>query len=583
MIAGTEKSSIEATSGSQTAAISGLSGGMRTELIQLWFFAVLMGLTYSLTLVAGMPYAGSERVLITFTMFVVMNLLGVLIGGIGFRMIPTRGLVLDVARPLFVALILTGVGNTFDLVMWIGGIIPLKTAMVSNICFLIALTLGGFGIFRLCRLCLVTPGGLSVSLFSLFICGYLGIAWLIDPLVFSGIRGIAENPKEALFGFLYAVIATFCAAIAWEIWCNARGQLRHAARLISLGAFLLSSGCFLYGLLFARHSTMEVSASSLHILIALAYLSIGLGILRMGTTMTHLFNPDFKMLDPREPLVTIFGESIGVKVFEELSRQIVASNAALHQAELENQAKSKFLAMMSHELRTPLTSIIAYSQMMSDEKSPIGERMPSDSREFSRRVYASAKHLLGLIDGILSYSRVEAGRRLGEAELISLEELFEFMIHQAQAMISDEGPIFHHSAPKIPFQLFVDPQTIRQILMNLLTNAFKFARSGSVSLIAEVSGRDVTFRIEDSGIGIPADELSRIFEPFYQVSSGTARHFGGTGLGLAIVKRLLDEIGGEIKIHSVVDHGTSVIVRLPGVVHEHRPTVPVHSRNTVDS
>lgn len=570
-----------ATASGTPDIIEGFDEGIRRELVQLWFVAVLMGLTYSLTSIAGLAYASPERVMITFSLFVVMNLLGAIVGGAGFRMIPTRGLVLDVAKPMFIGLLLTAFGNTFDLVAWGAGFIPLKTAPVSNVCFIVALTLGMIGILRLCRLCLVTPGGISAGVFTVFVGAYLGIAWFLDPIPFSGILTVAENKKEALFGFLYAIIAAFCAALSWEIWCSARGQLRQPARLVSMGAFLLSCGCFLYGLLFTHQTTMEVSASTLHILIGMGYMSLGLGVFRMGTTMTHLFRPDFRTLDPREPLVTIFGESIGVKVFEELSNQIATSKAALHRAELENQAKSKFLAMMSHELRTPLTSVLAYSQMMGDGGNPIGANMNGESREFARRIHSSATHLLGLIDGILIFSRVEAGRRLGGPELIKLEDLLEFLDDQVHAMMVQDGPAFYHSAPPGTTRLYIDPQTIRQILMNLLTNAFKFTRRGSISLIIEVNGCDAIFRVEDTGIGIPRDELARIFEPFYQISSGLTRQFGGTGLGLTIVKRLLDEIGGQIKIESIVDRGTRVMVVFPGVVRDEAGALlPARSEST---
>lgn len=227
-------------------------------------------------------------------------------------------------------------------------------------------------------------------------------------------------------------------------------------------------------------------------------------------------------------------------------------------AEAANEAKSRHVVGLSHELRTPLNSILGYAQIL--ERDPA---LPAKRVDAVRVVRRSAEHLSGLIDGLLDISKIEAGRfQLNRNEVRSkefLDQLVDMFTLQANA----RGIGFQfHPAARLPFAVHTDENRLRQILINLLSNAIKFTDAGQVTFRMNYRNQVAEFIVEDTGIGIPANELDRIFQPFERSSTARNRAMTGTGLGLTITRLLTETMGGEITVRSEVGKGSVFRVKL---------------------
>jgi signal transduction histidine kinase/CheY-like chemotaxis protein len=235
---------------------------------------------------------------------------------------------------------------------------------------------------------------------------------------------------------------------------------------------------------------------------------------------------------------------------------------ARDQAESANRAKSSFLANMSHELRTPLSVILASSELLS-ESNPT-----TDQHEDITAIGRSGQHLLGLIDDVLDVAKIEAGKEelaiLANDLISTVRTAVEMMRGRAE---EKHLALVYHQAPKVPRYVRVDAPKLRQILINLLGNAIKFTKEGTVTLRLSAQRADepgrarLCFDIEDSGVGVAHHDLGRIFEPFEQV-----RHPGprtGTGLGLTITRRFVELMGGTLRVESEVGRGSRFVVELP--------------------
>jgi two-component system sensor histidine kinase/response regulator len=215
-------------------------------------------------------------------------------------------------------------------------------------------------------------------------------------------------------------------------------------------------------------------------------------------------------------------------------------------AESANRLKSQFLATMSHELRTPLNAILGFSEVIRDQI--LGRDGPVWKRyiEYASSIYMSGRHLLALISEILDLSKIEAGTYMLDYQTIDLGVLVRETAALIKPTANRAGVEVCLSVPRLPVKLFADDRALRQITLNLLSNATKFTpRNGRVDVIVENDGTDARLIVEDTGIGIAEDDQALIFEPFTQVDASVRRRHEGTGLGLAITKRLVEMHGGK--------------------------------------
>lgn len=250
-------------------------------------------------------------------------------------------------------------------------------------------------------------------------------------------------------------------------------------------------------------------------------------------------------------------------VAQEFARRAALSvdNARLYaDAQQANQAKVDFLATMSHELRTPLNAMIGYTDLL---LLGVPEPLAQRSREYVQRVALSARHLVQLIEEILAFSRLEAGRETVVLERVSVSDLVSEVEAIIEPLAGEKGLNFGVDAPAEPLQLRTDPRKVRQILVNLLGNAIKFTDQGEVAFTVHVQGPEIILTVSDTGIGIKPEHLSTIFEPFWQVQQTTTRTASGTGLGLSVTRRLVDLLGGSISVESTPGMGTTFTVHLP--------------------
>ncbi len=233
-------------------------------------------------------------------------------------------------------------------------------------------------------------------------------------------------------------------------------------------------------------------------------------------------------------------------------------------AEQASRAKSEFLANMSHELRTPLNAIIGFSDIMRFEQ--LGAMGQPRYREYATDINHSGQHLLAIINDILDMAKIEAGKFELLDESISLPDLFDSCLRLFHERAQQAGlDIATDIEPQLPL-LRGDSRAIRQILINLISNALKFtARGGSVCLGAkfDIEHKELMLSVSDTGCGIAEGDLQRIFQPFAQGDSGISRRYEGTGLGLAIVKALTERHGARIVIESVLNKGTTVLLLFP--------------------
>ncbi len=263
----------------------------------------------------------------------------------------------------------------------------------------------------------------------------------------------------------------------------------------------------------------------------------------------------------------------------ELSATNLKLSEAQRKAEEASRAKSQFLSNMSHELRTPLNVIIGYSHSMLVMPQMFrNEPMPEIYRPYLKLIEDNGHYLVGLINDILDLSKIEAGKLELSYTPIDLPEIFRGVLATATGLLKDKQLQLRPDYPENLPLVWADPIRVRQVILNLLSNAIKFTSTGSVTLKAEVRGDWVAISVIDTGIGIPEEARSTIFDRFHQVSTRSFTEIIGTGLGLDISKQISQMHGGDLEVHSEVGKGSKFTFTLPIATPEQLETgrTPAH-------
>jgi signal transduction histidine kinase len=249
------------------------------------------------------------------------------------------------------------------------------------------------------------------------------------------------------------------------------------------------------------------------------------------------------------------------EMVQERTREL---EAARDEAQNANEAKSVFLANMSHELRTPLNAVIGYSEIL--QETALDENRSSDYEDLGR-INKSARYLLSLINDVLDLSKIEASRLELSLSAFDIQKVIDGIYETILPIAHKNGNQLELRIAEDAGKIYADEMRLSQILLNLLTNANKFTRNGCVTfdvhreVLADINW--IVFKIKDDGIGMGAEQMSKLFRPFHQANIVVAQKYGGTGLGLAISRKLCRLMGGDITVESEPEQGSEFTVYLP--------------------
>ena len=287
-------------------------------------------------------------------------------------------------------------------------------------------------------------------------------------------------------------------------------------------------------------------------------------VVRADGAIRHVYERGQAEYDGEGVAERLDGTIIDITEIKELQADLEKAREAADQA---NQAKSAFLANMSHELRTPMNAILGYSEMLIEEAEDLEQ---DDFIPDLKKINQAGAHLLALINDVLDLSKIEAGHMEAYAEDIDVGTLIDEVAATAQPLMGKNHNRLIIARGEGLGSAYQDLTKLRQSLFNLLSNAAKFTREGSVTLRIEREPRDggdwLVFAVSDTGIGIAEDKLEHIFKEFCQADNSTTRNYGGTGLGLAISRRFCRILGGDLTLQSVPGEGSTFTIRLPATL-----------------
>lgn len=347
-----------------------------------------------------------------------------------------------------------------------------------------------------------------------------------------------------ILGFIYAT-GTERSQLFFLLLIRTADQTAAGSRASGFFTALSAAG---YGLMMIVVDLLGTHTVSWPLGIAKLAIILGLGLYLLGVarTVDYYRNRTTQAVHSARSLLA----DLRLKSEELRREKIKAQQASL--------AKSHFLANMSHEIRTPMNAIIGINRLM------LRTELSSEAKRYGRIVGSAADNLLHLINGILDLSKVEAGQLELELISFSLPQLLEEIAALSGSQARDKGiPITFDISDELSTWVVGDPTRVRQVLINLISNAVKFTHEGFVKIEARpLAGDRVRFQVIDTGIGISPEFRDRLFDPFSQADASTSRHYGGTGLGLAISRRLVQAMNGELQLKSELGKGSTFTVEL---------------------
>ncbi|MGM0601621.1 MAG: sensor histidine kinase [Candidatus Rifleibacteriota bacterium] len=572
----------------------------RVELVIAWLATLSFIAAYFFCYIYDIPYASLKHARTMYAVFVTINVLMAAHALNAWAKIPSRSIAKDSMLFFTISTVSAAIGNSVDYIFWVTEIANFKESVFTNLFFVLAILFALPAIHLLANACQVKLNRQPLFYYIAIIFIYALIPIIMNFDSFNDFYHF-NNLKEFIFGLMYAIGLGYLAAVAMHLWRNAKGRLVYSARLMSLGMISMSFGCAIYAGLFPRIPSAEIPSSPVHIIIALGYVLAACSVKRTEKTLNTIFNLKSTKLPPWLTLVELFGETEGLEVYKRLEENIRSTLSQLvkakeeteikdsainkleheinlrkktekalisakEQAEEANEAKTQFLAMMSHELKTPLTAIKGYGALLSR---PNLETVLQTNKlnEIAQQIVRNANNLHEMIDAILNFSQLENGKFTFRKQIFPVSNVLNYLDLIISEFHKSDKIEYIQNIPDKELKLNTDPHSLQHILSNLLINAFKFCEEGKVILTIRTSGKnDLYLAVEDTGIGIKANEIKYIFQPFYQISHGTRRKYGGTGLGLSIVKKIVDELQGTIELDSCLGKGSKFEIFLPDTI-----------------
>lgn len=297
--------------------------------------------------------------------------------------------------------------------------------------------------------------------------------------------------------------------------------------------------------------------------IGITYRGIPYGVITLQNCQSRIWtDEDVRLL---QDITTYIGVAFyQTDLYQQEQKARKEAEEAREAAVLATRKKSQFLANMSHELRTPLNAIIGYSEMILKGMANTVEKQ----EKYANAISISGRHLLDMVNDILDISKVEAGKLNLNIEWVALPSLLDALVSITKPMAQEKNVHLRFSVARELEGIQADPQRLKQIFFNLITNAIKFNREGGqvdILIHKTAEGEWIVSQVKDTGIGIPSDKINELFTEFYQVDSSHSRAYDGTGLGLALTKRLVELHGGHISVESEEGIGSTFTFHLPAL------------------